>query len=203
MSDLKTKSNRVVGIILTCMLLSIIELEGFDFSKLNMSTMLIELGFIGVITSLSLIITNIVDREYKFKLIFISNKKPAFHAKKYALTDSRLDIKNLEKRWPGIFSKKPQEELIERIWYNNIYIPVRDNVIVASANKQFLIARDCYTGWFFITLFILFTDINNIYSFNDSALQFSIIYLIILNLFCRATGKNLILHSICEAVNKT
>ncbi|WP_305840321.1 hypothetical protein [Photobacterium leiognathi] len=168
---------------------------------MQITSIVIELGVIAVITSLSLITTNLVDRENKFKLAFFSNKKPAFYSKKYALGDSRLDIKKLEARWPEVFSDTADENNIEKIWYREIYLPVRDSAIVTSANKQFLIARDCYIGWLFITLITLFLDINLIYDFSDYSLQVSLVFIVLLNLTCRSTGKNLVLNSICESIN--
>ncbi|WP_186592534.1 hypothetical protein [Vibrio cholerae] len=179
----------------------IAEFEGWELSQLEITTIITELGVIVVVTALSIIATNFVDRELKFKLTFFSNKKPAFHSRKYALSDSRLDINQLEKKWPEIFLKDADKDRIEREWYSKVYLPVRDSIVVTSANKQFLIARDCYIGWLFITSIILTLDLNHIYDFSDYALQLSLIFIVILNLASRATGKNLVLNSICEAIN--
>ncbi|HDZ9266935.1 TPA: hypothetical protein RUZ06_003079 [Vibrio cholerae] len=151
MSDLKTKSNAVVGVVLACLLLPIAEFEGWELSQLEITTIITELGAIAVVTALSVIATNFVDRELKFKLTFLSSKKPAFHSRKYALGDSRLDINQLEEKWPEVFLKDADKDRIEKEWYSKVYFPVRDSIVVTSANKQFLIARDCYIGWLFIT----------------------------------------------------
>ncbi len=201
MSDLKTKSNGVVGIVLACLLLSIAEVEGWELSKLEITTTITELGVIAVMTALSVIATNFPDRELKFKLIFFSSKKPAFHSRKYSLGDSRLDINQLEEKWPQVFLEDADKERIEKEWYGKVYLPVRDNVVVTSANMQFLIARDCYIGWLFITSVILILDLYHIYDFSDYALQLSLFFIVVLNLTSRATGKNLVLNSICEAIN--
>ncbi|WCP70306.1 MULTISPECIES: hypothetical protein [Vibrio oreintalis group] len=201
MADLKSESNKTVGIILACLLIPIAEFQGWEISKLDVTSIASDLCVIAILTAFSLIVTNLVDREIKFKLAFFSSKKPAYHCKKYSAKDSRLDSSRLIERWPEVFSDNSDKSKTEEIWYTQIYLPVRDSVVVRSANKQFLIARDCYIGWIFISITIAGLDLYHVYDFSDYALQFCLAFTILLNLFCRATGKNLVLNSICESLN--
>jgi hypothetical protein len=201
MADLKSESNKTVGILLACLLLPIAEFHGWEISKLDVTSIVSELGIIAALTAVSIIVTNLVDRNLKFKLIFFSNKKPAYNSKKYAFADSRLDSERLIERWPEVFSDQADHDKTEEIWYTKIYLPVRESTIIKGANKQFLVARDCYIGWMFISIIIVCVDLYHIYDFNDYALQLCLAFGVALNFVCRSTGKNLVLNSICESLN--
>ncbi|HDM8204856.1 TPA: hypothetical protein P0E34_000018 [Vibrio campbellii] len=201
MADVKSESNKTVGILLACLLLPIAEFQGWKISKLDVTSIVSELGVIAALTAVSLIVTNLVDRNLKFKLIFFSNKKPAYNSKKYAFSDSRLDQQRLIERWPEVFSDQAEHNKTEEVWYTKIYLPVRESAIIRGANKQFLVARDCYIGWMFISITIASVDLYHIYDFNDYALQLCLIFGVILNFVCRSTAKNLVLNSICESIN--
>ncbi|WP_045402856.1 hypothetical protein [Vibrio campbellii] len=201
MADLKKESLYVVGILLVLLCLPIAAIEKLDITSFSFIPFIEELGILWALSAVSILVSNMFNREWKFRLIYFSKRKSAYKVKEYCKDDSRIDLEDAINKWPEIFSKNRNMEKIESRWYKDIYFPVRDSKVMRSANRVFLISRDVYISWIVFTLFVLTSDMFQIYNFQDYSLRYLLLIVILLNFVARNTGRNLVVNSVTEALN--
>ena len=109
---------------------------------------------IGVAGTFATVLNSLLSADRKATLVYwrIKNALPGHRAfSSYARLDPRINPQRLLKAFRGDFPTDPAEQ--NAAWYK-LYRPLRDDVIVRSAHKVFLLLRD-YTALsvFFLIIF--------------------------------------------------
>lgn len=165
LKDLNKNSIRLV-ILAMGLVVFLIQL-GVD-GYVNIKNVYIGLGVSGIGAVISLLLVNIVPQNLKHILVFwrITRVLPGNRVVELCKKDERLNIDDLQKKWPDLFLDYMPEQKRNSFWYKNIYKKTEFSIQVLDAHKYFLLFRDLCSAtlvMFLCTAILKITEIDGLY----------------------------------------
>jgi len=153
------KSQNIIplsGIVGACLLISwciVYGIEGLD----DYIGFVSELGGSAFILVISAWLANILPAEIKHKIVFFryTNSLPGHRFMRLIKKDSRIDLEKVATKYSFVEGKKYSAKEQNKIWYNDIYIPNQDHLLISNAHKSFLLYRDASSVVILMSVFIL------------------------------------------------
>ncbi|MFK5947864.1 MAG: hypothetical protein QM500_03715 [Methylococcales bacterium] len=153
------KSQNIIplgGIVGVCLVVSwcvVYGIQGLNEYKGFVS----ELGGTAFILVVSTWVANILPAEIKHRIIFFryKNSLPGHRFMSLIKRDSRIDLEKVETKYGFVGGKKYSAKEQNKIWYNDIYIPNQEQLLVCNAHKSFLLYRDASSVVILMAVFIL------------------------------------------------
>ena len=114
-----------------------------------------DLGFAIVATTASYLLANIMPADLKHLLVYAGYKYalPGHRCNNLCVSDPRIDIETVSKRWPEIFSDETNEKHRNAMWYTDIYSKVKDVPEVLQSHGSFLLYRDVFSALLVLLMF--------------------------------------------------
>lgn len=106
-------------------------------------------------------INNVMPSVLKHKIIFtrFKNELPACRLDSICRKDPRILFKEVEGKWPEVFSSETDPHTRNGLWYKLIYKPVIELPQVSQAHQNFLLYRDVSSSIIVILLLIACYDV--------------------------------------------
>ncbi|MCF7716473.1 hypothetical protein H9X98_01870 [Aeromonas jandaei] len=208
MANLKEKNRVYVAAIVSIpLLISFYFQFGFDFTKEHL-IIGSEIGISFVASCLFVIFSSILSQDLKHKIVFlrVKNELPACRCNTLIIKDSRLNVEEIKSKWPKLFDNNLTPNERNRLWYNDVYKPVRDTPTVESAHQDFLMYRDSLAGILVVLVigmpFFIYYQLNDgIYKINAACIYTHIIAVIVLMICARVAAKRMVVNAFVEANN--
>lgn len=130
----------VIGAICVVIFLVQLGVEGY----VNIKNIYVGIGISGGLSVISLLLVNIIPQNLKHILVFWRVKRvlPGNRVIELCRKDERLNMEDLEKKWPELFLHSMPEQDRNPFWYKNIYKKTESTAQVMDAHKNFLLFRD-------------------------------------------------------------
>lgn len=205
-NDLKKENNQPIFLILMgALLLSAGFQLGFD--HLPALTEAALAGTASILFSAVLImITNLIPHDIKHKLVFtrFTNEMPAGRIIKLTASDPRIDIDMAKAKWPDVYDESISEDQRNRLWYKQIYKPVKNRDEVLQAHRSFLLYRDVFSGLFTILIGLLiwhwWGDQTLLGPLKDSVFITIGLFTLLSMLAARTSGNRFVINAVATAL---
>ena len=161
-----------------------------------------------MIGTCSVIISNILPNKWKYVIVFFRfrNSLPGHRCKKLCESDPRLTMNDLKKRWSELFSKNMDESLQNSYWYQNIYLPVKNEPEIQQAHRIFLLFRDAASGLFILLVFsVIWKIISLMYSVPSLNLIVFIVLILMILILClvgKQSGERMVVNAVAIQMKK-
>lgn len=154
--DLKKENNKSVFSIISA---AILVCSGFQlgFDRLPGWAAVVVSGAISLtLSAVLLMLSNLLSHNLKHKLVFtrISNEMPGSRCNTLCKNDPRIDMKEVDAKWPTVFSEATSASVRNSHWYRHIYKGVKDTPEVLQAHRSFLLYRDVLSGLIGVALVV-------------------------------------------------
>lgn len=142
--NLKESNKTTIYAVITvlCVVIFLIQLgiEGY----VNIKNIYAGLGISGGVSVISLLLVNIIPQNFKHILVFWRVKRvlPGNRVIELCRKDERLNMNDLQNKWPELFLHDMPEQDRNPFWYKNIYKKTESSAQVIDAHKNFLLFRD-------------------------------------------------------------
>ncbi|ENY6786150.1 hypothetical protein ACF1CY_003649 [Providencia rettgeri] len=142
--NLKESNKTTIYAVITalCVVIFLIQLgiKGY----VNIKNIYVGLGISGGVSVISLLLVNIIPQNFKHVLVFWRVKRilPGNRVITLCRKDERLNMDDLQKKWPELFLHPIPEQDRNSFWYKNIYKKNESTAQVIDAHKNFLLFRD-------------------------------------------------------------
>ncbi|RQM74279.1 hypothetical protein EHZ47_13005 [Aeromonas jandaei] len=206
MANLKEKNRVYVAALISIPLLVSFYFQfGFEFTKEHL-IIGSEIGISFILSCIFVLFSSLLPQDIKHKIVFlrIKNELPACRCHKLLDADARIDINKVKKKWPKLFQDILPESERNKIWYNEVYKPVRNKKTVESAHQEFLMFRDSLSGVLitltFGSLLLVYSHINqDFYRIHPAFIYTHVISIIFLMLCARIAAKRMVVNAFVEA----
>lgn len=165
------------------------------------------LGAAAILPVVGVLLSQVFDRNLKFKLVYLrrTNAAPGYRVQALCKLDERYLYSDLQERWPNVFGDDVVSSELNARWFTEIYTSVRDMVAVATANKRFMLARDVYCTGLFILLVMGLWLIGQ-YSWLPDLLSpitalILLVEIVVLRYIALSYGEDLVKTSVSEALH--
>lgn len=196
----KTSIYATIGIM--CVIIFLIQLgvEGY----VNIKNIYAGIGVSSGISVISLLLVNIVPQNLKHILVFWRVKRvlPGNRVVELCRKDERLNMDDLQKKWPDLFLHNMPMQDRNPFWYSNIYKKSESSVQVMDAHKNFLLFRDLCSAalvMFFCAGFLKTIEINGLHiKWSVLAFLFGISFLF--SIISRYYGNRMVTSAVAAEV---
>lgn len=161
-------------------------------------------GSLAALVTLGVIIsTNMMSRGVKDFLVYFKGKQsaPAHRAFTDLMSkDDRIDVNNLESRWPEVKQAKSGKVNQNSLWYR-LFKSVGDSVEVQQSHKSWLLLRDLVTlQWLFTLCMVLIVIFHPLSRTASGQILMSVLLLLTSWFAARTSGKMFVLNvlAICS-----
>ncbi len=165
------------------------------------------LGAAALLTPIAILLSQVVDRNKKFHLVYLKRDQaaPGFRVQKLCQEDGRYLYRTLQDRWPEVFDDHVKRSDLNALWYTHIYSGVRDLPAVATANKRFMLARDVYCSGLVALLAMGIWLIGELSVFPEClspiAVLIFFVEVVVVHFIARGAGEDLVKTSVSEALH--
>lgn len=163
---------------------------------------LVEMGGSAFLVVIATWFSNIIPADMKHQIVFlrVRNALPGHRFIRLIKNDSRVDLNAVSKILGLSAGQKLNEKEQNKVWYNQLYKPVSDNVLVQSVHKSFLLYRDAgiSVGLISVSVFLMsirFPEIDAILSY------MLMIQAVLLMIAANSVGKRFVTTAVVEAVS--
>lgn len=161
MMSLKDNNNiKLFGLISAALLVC----SWFQFGMLvkhELTDYLLFGAYSALFSAVVVMINNVMPSALKHKIVFTrwKHELPASRLDAICKKDPRILFKEVENKWPEIFSSETDPHTRNGLWYKQIYKTVVDRPEVSHAHQNFLLYRDVSTSIIVIVLLIACYDV--------------------------------------------
>lgn len=165
-----------------------------------------DIGMVACTGVLAALLSNIVSRQTKHRLVFLRWKHPdaGYRCRELCERDPRLNAETLKSEWPQLFADSMPESDQNSYWYQNIFKGVQNHLPVLQAHRSFLLYRDALVVFLLMMmssvlwkLFGSFIDLPFEISWISVVILFAFVFLT--NMAARSSGNRLVCNSVATA----
>lgn len=163
---------------------------------------LVEMGGSAFLVVIATWFSNIIPADMKHQIVFlrIKNALPGHRFIRLLKKDSRVDLGMVSKSLGLSAGQKLNAKEQNQLWYNRLYKPVSENVLVQSVHKSFLLYRDAgiAVGLVSVAVFLIsirFAEIDAMVSY------MLMVQAVLLLIAANSIGKRFVTTAVVESIN--
>jgi len=176
-------------------------IEGY----MNIKKIYAAIGISSGVSVISLLLVNIIPQNLKYILVFwrIRRVLPGNRVIELCRKDERLNMDDLQKKWPKLFLKHMPEQDRNSFWYKNIYKKTQSTTQVVDAHKNFLLFRDLCSAtlmMFLCAIILKLVAIDGLY-IKWAVLIFLFLMSLIFSFISRCYGNRMVTSAVAANVS--
>lgn len=155
------------------------------------------------------VLSNTLPNNMKNQLVYwrYRNVLSGHRCKHLSKNDPRLNIRELELKWPDLFIHEMKPEDQNAFWYKEIYSPVKDKPEVLQAHRKYLLFRDATGGHFLILLgLLLWAFVGKFFPLELFSLWTYVVIVfifILLSLAAKSSGDRMVVNAVVVAIGNS